>query len=158
METLHFFSHESRVSLELPVGWEELSEAEHQVIYSYEIADEGEEAGSWLSNPRFMIKLFPARSREVEALERASASHLKANSEQLHQIRHDKAEVDGHSGILDIFTCKDAESGQMVTQLQAFVLIDNVLFSFTGITQKEHQDAFIPTFEDALRSARFIFE
>lgn len=158
MEKLHFFSHESRVSLELPIGWEELSEENHQVVYYYEDFEEDDSEKSWINDPRFMIKLFPSPSTDIENLERASTSSFKVEHEQLEKFNHTELKVDGYPGILDIFSYKDSESRKLVSQFQLFVLIDNVIFSFTGLMLKKFQDRLIPVFNNAIQSVRFIFE
>ena len=158
MENLHFFSHESRVSLELPIGWEELSEENHQVVYCYEDFEEDNSEKSWINDPRLMIKLFPSPTTNIDNLEQAAASSFKVEHEQLEKLKHTELKVDGYPGILDIFSYKDSESGKPLTQFQVFILIDNVIFSFTGLMLKKFQEELIPTFNDAIKSVRFIFE
>ena len=158
MEFLHFFSHESRVSLELPVGWEELKEEKHQVIYYYESFTEDEDSRSWITNPRLMIKLFPSPSDDLQNLEKASQSNFQQSHSELDKLEHNSQTIDGHPGVLDLFRYRDIESGELVIQLQVFVLISDVLFSFTGLMTQNYEDEIIPVLKTAISSVRFIFE
>lgn len=158
MECLHFFSHESRVSLELPIGWEELAEEKHQVIYYYESSLEDDGSRSWIANPRLMIKLFPSSSDDLQNLEKASQSSFQQSHAELEKLEHNSQTVDGQPGVSDLFRYRDRESSELVTQLQVFVLISDVLFSFTGLMTQDYEDEIIPVLKAAISSVRFIFE
>lgn len=156
METLNFFSHETHVSLALPIGWEELKEEKANVIYYYEVFEEGDE--SYELNPRFMIQLFPMPNTDASNLERASKSNFEVEHVQLEKLTHQNTTVDGYPGVVDVFTYQDQTYDTKMLQFQTFVLVDNVLFSFTGLSPDEYRADIVPMFEDAVNSVRFIFE
>ena len=156
-DVLHFFSHQTHVSLELPVGWEELSEDQHRATYYYEIFDEDEDEAQQALNPRFLVSLFPAGGTEVERLNQASQAMLAEQKQQFSHLSHADVEIDGYPAVTDVFSYFFDELDTQLVQNQTFVLVDDVLFSFTGNAPDEYQEAFLKMNDDALSAARFIF-
>lgn len=154
----HFFSHKTHVSLALPFGWEEPDEG----TYVFELADVLDEEellnaeGSRLFNPRWMIELFPLPNTDSRNLQEASKALLSKSREDFRTLRHVELLVDGYPAVCDEFSYRDADYKGHLIHHQAFVLVDNVLFSFTGILPMELQEDFTSAFDDALQSVRFI--
>lgn len=154
MENMHFYNKTTRVSLELPIGWEEFREGKNSVTYLYEL-DEDEEDKS--ADPKIIIALFPAGKPDLSILETSSTSLLVAQKNILEKISHAKREVDEYPALEDIFSYTDPELGGDIYQHNVFVLIDDVLYNFSMLCPLHMKDEYAPSFEGAIRSIRFIF-
>ncbi|MDV3350211.1 hypothetical protein D0962_27640 [Leptolyngbyaceae cyanobacterium CCMR0082] len=156
-DVLHFFSHQTHVSLELPVGWEEFSEDAHNVVYYYEIYDEDEDEDDFSKNPRLIIQLFPSPSTNIDNLRQASESVVTVPRKNFELISHQEEIIDQYPGLTDVFRYFDEDFGALAVRYQSFILVDNVLFSFAGACLAQHEDELLPMFRNALESIRFIF-
>lgn len=158
----HFFSYRTHVSAVLPVGWEEFEEGEKSVTYIFDLADvldEDElinEEGGKLFNPKWIIELFAIPDSSLKYLEDVSKALLMKPRQDFNPIRHESIEVDGCPGICDEFLYREPDYKGQLIQHQSFVLVDNVLFSFSGVIPKELKEEFASAFDDALQSVRFI--
>lgn len=154
MENMHFYSKVTRVSLELPVGWEEFNEAKNSVTYLYELDEDQEDKSG---DPKISIALFPVSKPEENVLEIASASLLNAQKNILEKLVHRKTEVDAFHAVETIFTYEDASLGGKIYHHNVFVLVDDVLYSVSMLCALADKEEYSKVFKEAITSARFIF-
>ena len=161
---LDFFSRESKVSLQLPVGWEEMEEGNGYVIY-YESLDDGdnfvEESDNPIESqhdPKFIIKTCAMPAADALAYRELSEQVLLGQKRKQQEIISQRLiEVDGFEASTALFKYWDEEEDWQIFQYQTFVQIaEQVVCSITGITEESFKDEYISVFEEALNSIRFI--
>lgn len=147
----HFFNPQTRTSLELPLGWAEEETGERFVIYTSPLA--GEPAAP---EPKLVIKVVTTAAGQPHAYRELAQQVLALSQQDFHLLAHQELSVDGFPGVADLFTYYEAQLECPVVQYQAFVQIDTIIFSITGIAAATQQAQYIPVFETALQSVRFI--
>ncbi len=152
---VHHFSYTTRVSLELPPGWLGDEAAERQVIY----ADAGVDpvGGDAAFQPKLVVQVAEAPLPDPEAYRVLSRELLASPLEELEPVAHEDVTVDGVDGVLDVFRYRDPGGDARVTQLQVFTQLGEVGFSFSGVVEAQHEEAYLPVFRAAIASVRFIF-
>lgn len=155
-EVLHFFSLETKVSLELPVGWEDQEEDGGLAIYYYEMNDDEEESNFDKCNPRLIIKTFAIPTNTPDALKNIADSTVQAYQIQRQILERSVTEVDSYPAIVNIFTYQDDEMSCTFIQYQVFVQISQIICSISGVVELQYQQEFLPVFEQAVKSIRFI--
>lgn len=153
---LHFFSYETKVSLELPVGWEELEEDIGLAIYGDELDDEAEEVEIGKLDPKLTLKTFAISTSEPEAFKKIADQTLNVPKKNQQVLQRKIREVDSYPASVDLFTYEDEEIGGAIAQYQVFVQIADVICSITGIVDLQDQEEYFPVFEEAVQSIRFI--
>lgn len=147
-ESIHFFSWESRVSLLLPMGFEEYQQdkTNHSVIYADDL-DEDDEAGA-----RLLVKctrLFPGQQQAELQLAEQTAS-LPGHR----LIQRDTVTLAGIPAICQQLEIKDGETEQMA--LDACLQLDDLLFSIHCRAPLRRADEYQPIFQGTLNSLRLI--
>jgi hypothetical protein len=155
MQKIDFYSKVVRVSLQLPVGWEEFRESDNNVTYLYETEENQKD---YSRNPRIIIAIFPVAKPDESILDISSSSLLSTPKNMMKKTGHKRIEVDECPGIEDIFTYHDPSQGGEVYHHNVFVLIDNVLYSFSMLCPLSREDEFSTVFAEAIDSVRFIFD
>lgn len=151
---VHFFSHETKVSLELPIEWEEEEENEGMATYAYGV-DEDEEP-EYEYPPRLMVKTIGIPSGQPDAYRKLAQQMIDMPARDKKIVSRDTQEIDGHEGTVDVFSYYLDDAGGLVTQYQVFVQISNVIFSITGMVEDKHGEELLPVFGAAAKSIRFI--
>ncbi len=145
----HWFSHKTRVSIELPIGWEQDEEDERLVIYRDTSA-----AHEW--PPTLLIRVihipFAADEPHLE-LARQIVDVSRPNKQIL---SHSKMDVDGFDGVVDVLSYDEEQVGHTVIHYQVFVNVPPLIYSFSGMAQREHAQSCLPVFRAAVQSVRFI--
>ena len=165
VQVLDFFSHESKVSLQLPVGWEEMEEGDGYVIY-YESLDDDDDSSEDSDNsdqakpshdPKLIIKTFGLPAAEPLAYRQLSAQILNQPRQRQEILSQTIGEVDGFEATIDLFTYFDEPEACTITQYQVLVQIaEQIVCSITGMTEDSLKEKYLPVFEQAVQSIRFI--
>lgn len=162
-QKIHFYSHRTHTSVELPAGWEEAAESDALVIYKCCLDEmpEAEGLSTYSSgkypDPILAIQIFALASPTADANEKAAAAFLRQRQDRIDVIRKDQQPVDSYDALTLYFTARDADYPGDSYQIQCFITADNVLFSFTAACPTAYRSLFAPVFDDALKSIRFIF-
>lgn len=160
---IHFFSHVTHVSLELPVMWEEAAETERSVIYTLSLEDLPEYEGHAIpsvnrpQDPIFAIQLIALKNPEAGELANIADAFLHQKRERISVINRDTQPVDGYDAIVITFNSDNPGQSGRNYELQSFIIIDDVLFSISAVAPEFMQPVFAKDFDNALRSIRFIF-
>lgn len=152
----HFFSYETKVSLELPLGWEELREEKGLVIYMHELDDGVEESKGEKLNPIITITTFSISTNELGAFKKISSQVLNVPQKAQQILQKKITEIDGYPASVDFFSYEDDDMGGKVVQYQVFVQIDFLICSITGIADLASKEEYFSIFEEAAQSIRFI--
>ncbi|MDR9468926.1 hypothetical protein [Marinospirillum sp.] len=145
---IHFFSWQSRISLLLPVGFEEFQEDEstHSVIYADDLDAEDEPGARILTR---CTRLFPGQQEaDLQLAEQTAAlpGHRLVQREVL--------PLAGIPAIYQQLTIKD-EQGEQIA-LDACVQVDDLLFSINCRAPAHRAETYLPQFQQLLKSARLI--
>jgi len=152
-EYIHFFSWVTRVSIELPVGFEEQVEdpETNSAIYADDLddVDDLDEPGA-----RVMTKM----TAMPGGVEDAYRSLAEASTQiGVRTIEHrEECIVDGAPGIRQILSYHDEDSGGNVIRHETFAQLANLVFSLTCLVPEGRSTDYLPAFEHASDSARFI--
>lgn len=144
---VHFHSYESRLSLELPAGWEEEDESENQVIYVNR--DDSETP----IEPRLIVRV-QAVPADSDAWRQLADGQRDRPGRDLIDSR--EIAIDGVPARLDITGYDEPGLGGKVLHVQAFAQISDVLFSVSGVAAWKERAMWTPVFTDAVDSIRFI--
>jgi len=158
---LDFFSHESKVSLQLPVGWEEMEEGKEYVIYYESLADDDDEDNlnplKSSHDPKLIIKTFALPSADLNAYRELSAQIISQQNQRQEILYQTTNKVDGFDASIDLFTYWDEKEQCTVLQYQVFVQIaEQIICSITGMIEDSAKNEYLPIFEQAVESIRFI--
>ena len=153
METpthIHFFSWETRISVELPVGFEEeLEDPEnHCAIYADDL-DELDERGA-----RIMAKMTAVPGDLPEAYLSIAEASAGIGSRTLEH--REECLVDGAPAVRQVFSYHDEESSLDVFRHETFAQMANVVFSLTCLAPMNRSTTYAPAFDHASCTARFI--
>jgi hypothetical protein len=151
---VHHYSDRTRVSFELPPGWIELDPAERLAMYI--LPPEDPDADDPAVSPRYIVKVVDGLLIDPEAYRQLAQELLGQPMEQLETLSHEAAEVDGFDAEVDVFRYHEPSVDRLLTQVQAFVQVGQVVFSLTGMVDATLEDDARPVFEQALASTRFV--
>ncbi|MFN5365112.1 MAG: hypothetical protein ACK5CH_06830 [Bacteroidota bacterium] len=160
---IHFFSYVSHVSLELPVIWQESTETETSVIYTFSLENLPEYEGYTIPSvnkprdPIFAIQLIALKNPEAGELANIADAFLHQKRERISVINRNTQLVDGYDAIVISFNSDNQEQTGRNYELQSFIIIDDVLFSISAVAPEFMQPVFAKDFDNALKSIRFIF-
>ena len=146
---IHFFSYETKVSLELPAGWSELQELVGAAIYGYDDADSQ-------SSPRFVVKTIALPTSTAGADQSILAGIIQA-ARPIQMLNEPiTVDIDGFSGQMAIFTFQPSGLSTVMLQHQVVVQVDQIVFSLAGVVEASAQAIWLPVFEAIGQSVRFI--
>ncbi|MFW6208798.1 MAG: hypothetical protein ACOC7X_08845 [Spirochaetota bacterium] len=156
METtkyIHFFSWATRVSIELPVGFEEQIEDpdSNSAIYADDL-DEPYEHGE--PGARVMTKMTAVEKESTEAylaMAEASAALESRNLENRKEIM-----VNGAPAVRQILSYRDDDLEVDVFRHETFAQVENVVFSITCLAPTDRIADYRAAFDHAADTARFI--
>jgi len=148
-DVVHFFSHETKVSIELPTGWE-LDETD--VRFAMYRAPQN----TFGQAPTLIVRVLDVQIADPEGYQKLAQQMLDLPREDMHLFSRDTLQVDGFPGTVDVFSYYQDIVAQQVIQYQVFVQVEQVVFSITGMAEQESGETYLPVFEAAVRSVRFI--
>jgi hypothetical protein len=147
---IHFFSWETRISFELPVGFEEQSEDpdSHAAIYADDL-DADQEPGA-----RVMTRMTAVPSDGSDACRSMAAASAEIGSRTVES--REECSVDGAPAIRQVLCYYDEDAGIDVTRHETHAQIKNVVFSLICLAPSSRSAAYASAFDHASRSARIV--
>jgi hypothetical protein len=155
-ESVHFHSAQTKVSLELPYGWQEQETGDHHAIYALEEGRARQEGLDY--PPRFVVKVVEVLVQTPDAYQELAQSMRSLPAQDQEFVSHSAQTVAGFEAVVDVFSYLEPAVDSRVTQYQVFVQVGQVVFSLTGIVQETHKAAYLGVFEAAVASVRFIVD
>ena len=147
---IHFFSWASRVSIELPVGFEEQLEDPdtNSAVYADDLDDEDEPGA------RVMTKMTAVPVESSDAYRSLAAASAEIDSRSVEHQR--ECAVDGASAVRQILSYRDDEAEIDVIRHETVAQLGNVVFSIICLAPASRRTDYLPAFDHAADSARFI--
>ena len=149
----HFFSYETKVSLELPVEWEEEEVGQDTVTYAFGLDEDEPE---FEHPPKLIVKAIAVPMGESDAYKQLAQQMVDIPRQDVQVISRRAELIDDVPAVVDVLSYYEDEVGSRLTQYQALAQIENVVFSVTGIVEESRMDEVLPVFEGAVKSIRFI--
>jgi hypothetical protein len=152
-ERIHFFSWETRVSIELPVGFEEQFEDPdtNSAVYADDLdeADEDDQPGA-----RVMTRMsaLPEGTEEAHLSMAEASARVGARSVE----KREELAVDGFPAIRQTLTYRDDDLEIDVFRHETFIQVANVLFSITCLAPAVKREDYQAAFDYASETARCI--
>jgi hypothetical protein len=149
-EHIHHFSWATRISLDLPIGFEEAQEDPEQRVAMYaDDLDPDDETGG-----KVMTRLTPVPQGQDQAyLQLAQATAPIVQGELLDQK---ELVIDGTKAIQQIFTYYQQDAEIQVIRHETFAQVEHLVFSIIAIAPAERKEEYLEIFNQAARSVRFI--
>lgn len=146
----HYYSKEIGVSLELPEDWHEGENNGERV--SYGCASEGQ------YHPQLLIQRVPLSAVEQvsDGCDRLAEELLQLYPPPREMGDRHSLTVDNFPARVDIFSFYDPEFNIQVTHYQVCIQLPDALCSVIGIVDKPSAESWLPVFEQAVQSIRFI--
>jgi len=151
-DRIHFFSYGTKISLELPVGWEEREQQGNNAIYVLEADDDDVDLAF---DPILVVATVRLPTSDDDAHLRLAAALLDAHR-TARVLAHNDIAIDAMPAIEDITLGRDPDVTAEAVRYQAVAQLDNVGFTFTGVAPADMADEFIDIFRSAVASARMI--
>jgi hypothetical protein len=147
---IHWFSWHSRISLELPVGFEEKSEdpETHSVSYADDL-DEDDPAGALV-----LAGITPVAADLPDAYRELAGQSALIRPDAVRNRR--TLVVDGVPAEQNVLEYHDDDLGMAVLRHETFAQIDNLIFSISAIAPLDKADEYQDDFDHAVSSARFV--
>lgn len=147
MTTKHMYSRETGVSFELPDEWDEIDESDGAAIYAA--------TSDFERDPQILVQVVTTAAEEGEYLD-AAEDVLNMPRPHMQLFDRRETEVSGAPAMLAMFYFRHEEFGLDAAQFQGFIQRDTTLYSFTGMVEQAYADHYLPVFEAAFQSVRFI--
>lgn len=146
---IHFCSWATRLSVELPVGFEEqLEDAEQNTaIYADDLDDD--EPGA-----RVMTRMTAVATGEDDALRSLAAASAQVGTRTIEH--REEREVDGAPAIVQELRYHDDELEVDVVRLETHAQVANVIFSMICLTPASRFADYAAAFDHASRTARIV--
>lgn len=149
-EHIHHFSWATKVSLELPVGFEEESEDEGSNLAHY--ADDLDDDD--LPGARVMTKATAVTGQGDDAW-RALADQM-AQVPGRTVVSRSETEIDGLPAAQLLLRYHDEDADLEVVRHETVAQAADVLFTISGLAPAEQADRYVPAFDHASATARFV--
>lgn len=149
-ERIHFFSWATKLSLELPVGFEESDEAPevNAAMYADDL-DEDDPLGG-----RVLARATAVGEGDDRAWQGLADASARIPGRTL--VWQRDLEVDGLDVRMQLLRYTQDDLDVDVVRLEAFAQAGNVVFSFTGLAPASREDEYVPAYEHAVTTARFV--
>lgn len=147
---IHFFSWATLISLELPVGFEELGEDEdtNSAMYADDLDDDDPLGG------RVMAKASAVPVGDDDAFRKLAAESAGLPGRSV--SAKDELEIDGLPAVQQVLRYHQDDIEVDVVRHETWAQAGNVVFSITGLAPDDRADEYLPAFEHASKTARFI--
>ncbi len=144
---IHFFSPYTRISLELPVGFEEQQEDEEHrsVIYADDL-DDDDPVGA-----RVLAHTFAAERDSLVSLAEASAALPGRQVESRQQCT-----IESYPAMRQLLSYRDTDLELDVLRHETWIQVDEVVFSMIFVTPALRVDQYRPAWEHATETLRLI--
>jgi len=147
---IHFFSWETRVSIELPVGFEEQVEDHdtNTAIYADDL-DDDHELGA-----RVMTRMTAVSPGTIDAYRSIAAASVQIGPRTVEYT--EECAVDGAPAIRQILRYHDEDAGIDVVRHETHAQLADVVFSVIGLAPSDASTDYLAAFDHASRSARIV--
>ena len=144
---IHFYSPHTRISLELPLGFEEQQEDEERrsVIYADDL-DDDDPVGA-----RVLAHAFPVEGGSLESLAEASATIPGRLVESRQQCT-----IEAYPAMRQLLSYRDTDLALDVLRHETWVQVDAMVFSVIFVTPAPQVDRYRPAWEHATETLRLI--
>jgi hypothetical protein len=148
---IHHFTWATRISLDLPIGFEEDQEDSEQAmaIFADDLDQEDEIGG------KVLTRLTAVPEGQDQAYQRLAqtATTTITNHELLSQK---ELEIDGAPALQQVFSYLQKDIGVAVIRHETYAQLGNLVFTIIGIAPLEKKDYYVEVFDQGAKSARFI--
>jgi len=161
-EYIHFFSWTTRVSIELPVGFEEQFEDAdtNSAIYAddlddpdgTDVADDSDETDT--TGARIMTKMTAVDTDSTDAYRSLAEASARVGARTV--ASRDERVIDGAPAIRQTLTYRDDDLEIDVLRHETFCQVANVVFSITCLAPASRSAYYLSNFDRAAETARFI--
>lgn len=150
-ELIHHFSWSTRISLELPLAFEEVSEDPegHLAIYADDL-DEDDPPGA-----RVAAKLSSLGTDDPAALRRLADETAKHHRDAVREGPEEHT-IDHLPALQQVLRYHEPQADGEVVRHETFVQAGNAVFSITGFARAADAPRYLPVFDHAARTARII--
>lgn len=147
---IHHFSWHTKVSLELPIGFEEEEEdpTENMAIYADDLEED-------TIGARVLTKASAIPAGSDDAYLQMAAASARVAGRAL-QEPPEASTVDGLPAVHQTLRYVQDDLGMEIVRYETFAQISDIVFSITGVAPAESAEHYLPVFEHASSSARFI--
>jgi len=147
---IHHFSWHSKVSLELPLSFEEQSEDPdtNSAIYADDL-DDDDELGAKVLAKATAVPVEQHDAYRLLAVESAEVPKRSLES-------FIECSVDGVPAVQQILAYEQEDLEVRVLRHETFAQIGNIVFSLICLAPAERADEYLPAFEHAANTARFV--
>lgn len=147
---IHFFSWHTRVSIELPVGFEEQMENgdTSTAIYADDL-DDDQDTGA-----RVLTMMTASPSGAIDAYRSVAAASAQIGARRVEH--REESLLDGAPAIQQILAYHDDEAGIEVVRHEVYAQLANVVFSVICLAPASKSAYYVPAFDHAFRSARIV--
>lgn len=147
---IHFFSWATRVSLELPVGFEESheDEATYSAFYADDL-DQGDPLGG-----RVMAKATAVPVGADDAFRQLAAESARMPGRSV--LSATEAVINGLPAVQQVLRYRQDDIETEVVRHETWAQAGNVVFSIVGLAPNGRAEAYLAAFDHASRAARFV--
>ena len=147
---LHFFSWHTKVSLELPVGFEEAAQDEtsNSAMYADDLDDDDPLGG------RVMTKATAVPVGSDDAFRRLAAESAKMPGRTVSS--ETELEIDHFPAVQQVLRYHQDDVEVDVVRHETWAQAGNVVFSITGLAPEDRAGEYLAAFEHASGTARII--
>lgn len=155
-ERIHFFSWETRVSIELPIGFEEQMEdpQTNSVIYADEPEAPDDSEGAADIAARVMTRMTALAQDSPDAY--LTIAQESAGLGSLTVEHREELVIDGAPAIRQTFSYRDDQLKVDVLRHETFAQLANVVFAIICLAPASRSAEYRPAFDHATDTARFI--
>lgn len=149
-ERIHFFSWSTKVSLELPVGFEEVDEVDeiNAAMYADDLDDDDPLGG------RVLVRASAVPEGDDAAWQHLADASARTDDRTLAWQRD--LEVDGLDCRLQLLRYTQDDLDVEVVRVEAFAQAADIVFSITGLAPADREAEYVPAYEHAVTTARFV--
>jgi hypothetical protein len=147
-ELYHHYSQETGVSLELPSDWDEIDEDEGFAIYAA--------TSEHTRDPQIMIQWQPAYADDDYQLLAQAVLNRSWLEKQV--LANYETSVDGKPAFIVVMSFYHDDFEIHTAQYQAFIQYKDRVYSFVGMVEAPYAEQYLPIFEGAFQSLRFVEE
>lgn len=149
-DLIHFSSWTTRVSLELPVGFEEMKDDPDLRVVLY--ADEREEEE--LQGARVVVKTVAVAASQEDAWRKVASVHLAAAGSRLEH--HEERLIDGHPAAVILYWQDNRKLDSQLLRHETVIQAGDVLFTISAACPTTEAGTYLAAFEHASRTARLL--
>ncbi|MEO1162306.1 MAG: hypothetical protein AAFV98_00860 [Chloroflexota bacterium] len=153
-DTLHFFSYETKISMDLLAGWQEESQSKDTAVYYVDVSEVPAGVDAPSSNPRILVKAIAVGNSTADNHIKLADAILNDSLANVTVIEREEGTLDSQPAVFDLFTFD--MDGTRTTQYMAHAQISDVVFSIVCTVEEAYAEVLLPSMQLGVASARFI--